>query len=53
MKENLWCKLFGHNFIGKRFSRESTDVIITFPMKWCMNCGLSKEELGIGVIKKC
>lgn len=48
MRDKLRCKLFGHSFIAKR---DDGDMKRTFMVSFCVKCGLSKEELGIGVIK--
>lgn len=49
MKYSLWCKIFGHKFWAR-----DADVCVDgrwytkhSPRGYCVNCGLTKEELGI------
>lgn len=45
MKYSLYCKLFGHKFMIK--SWENEDYFYRVFKENCINCGISKKELGI------
>jgi hypothetical protein len=52
MKTRLYCRIFGHKFLGLKknvdVSQSSTTTsIIEYPINYCANCGLTKEDLGI------
>ena len=46
MKYSIWCKLFGHKFMGN-YIKEGGDWrnIVRVPQGFCDNCGLTKEQL--------
>ncbi len=43
MKEYLFCKILGHKFIGYIGNGLTSSAIS--PTKFCIRCGLSKEEI--------
>lgn len=47
IKNNLYCKIFGHRFISYeiRWWNTKYDKKIPIPSSWCINCGLSKKEI--------
>ena len=48
MKIRLWCRIFGHRFTAIEIKENDPNNHITpiTPIDWCINCGLSKKELG-------
>lgn len=49
MKTLLYCRIFGHKFIGKDswYDKNDTEIkhIKISSKNFCQNCGLSKEEV--------
>jgi len=55
MKERLYCRIFGHKFIGTDTWLDKEDSTVkhskTRPVDFCVNCGIWKKELLENIIK--
>lgn len=48
IKERIWCKLFGHKFLSLESETPTgqySHINHYRPVNYCVNCGLSKEEI--------
>jgi hypothetical protein len=44
----LWCRIFGHDFVAHRDMPH--EVTEKWPSNWCVNCGLTRKDLGLELI---
>lgn len=43
---SLYCRIFGHKFIGtKQWLEGDKSITQRMPVDFCINCGLSKKDL--------